>query len=186
MMQPIVGGPRIMGDPSCKVGQIWDYEGYLFLIVALDSIYFNPHDDTAIRSSEGVSQACTDDLSAYELWERPNTHIVVFNEHWHTGVDLGAIVQESHAPLPIDSYSGYILNPIPLVKGVRIQEGSLHSVFYALSVLSWGTFSMVTFPWGAQAPFFSTVPSLQLKCESVLDPTTSRQLQIKWSGLLQW
>ena len=69
-----------------------------------------------------------------------------FNEPWCNGVDLGAIVQESHVSLPIDSYPGYILNPVPSVKGVRIQEGSLCLVFYALGVPSWDTFTGVTFP----------------------------------------
>ena len=36
------GGSQDHGDPSHKVGQIWDYEGYLILIIALDSIYLNP------------------------------------------------------------------------------------------------------------------------------------------------
>ena len=71
---------------------------------------------------------------------------MIVNEPWHNGVDLGAIVQENHADLPIDSYSGYVLDPIPLVKGVGIQEGSLHLAFYTLGVPSWGTFSVVSFP----------------------------------------
>ena len=61
------GGSQHHGDPSCKVGQIWDYEGYLMLIITLDSIYLNPYDDVANGSSEGVSQACTDNSSAYEV-----------------------------------------------------------------------------------------------------------------------
>ena len=56
--------------PSHKVGQIQDYEGYLILIIALDSISLNPYDDIANRLSEGVSQACADDSSAYKVWER--------------------------------------------------------------------------------------------------------------------
>ena len=47
MMQPIVGVPRINRDPSHEVGQIQDYEGYLILIIALDSIYLNPYDDVS-------------------------------------------------------------------------------------------------------------------------------------------
>ena len=180
------GGSQDHGDPSCEVGQIWNYEGYLVLIMALDSIYLNPYDDIANRSSEAVSQACIDDLSTYKVWERPNIQRVIFDEPWHNGVDLGTVVQESHAYLPIDSYSGYVLDPVPLVKWVRIQEGSLHLVFYTLGVLSWGTFGMVAFPWGAKAPFFGAIPSLQFKWESVLDSTTSGQSGIKLSGLLQW
>ena len=174
------------GFQSHKVGQIQDYEGYLILIIALNSIYFNPYDDVANRSNEGVSKACTDELSTYEVWERPNIQRVIFNEPWYSGVDLCAIVQESHATVSVDSHSGHVLNPVPLVKGVRIQEGSLHSVFYAWRIPSWGTFGMVAFSWGAQAPFFGALPSLQFKGESALDPAPSGQLWMKWSGLLQW
>ena len=139
-------GPQNHGDPSCKVGQIWDYEGYLILIITLDSIYLNPYDDIANRLHEGVSQAYADDSSAHEVQERPDIQGVIFNKTWHYGVDLGTIFQEGHASLSIDSYLGYILNPILSVKGVRIQEGSLCLVFHALGVPSWGTFGMVAFP----------------------------------------
>ena len=76
--------------------------------------------------------------------ERGLTFRVIFNEHWHNGVDLCTIVQESHAALPIDS--GYILDPVPSVKGVGIEEGSPHLAFYTWGVPSWGTFGVVTFP----------------------------------------
>ena len=49
------GGPQDHGDLSCEVRQIWDYKGYLIPIIALDSIYLNPYEDVANRSSEGVS-----------------------------------------------------------------------------------------------------------------------------------
>ena len=52
---------------SCEVGQIWDYEGYLILVIALESIYLNPYDDVAKGSSEGVSQAYAGDSSAYKV-----------------------------------------------------------------------------------------------------------------------
>ena len=168
------GGSQDHGDLQCKVGQIWDYKGYLILIIALDSIDLNPYDYVANRSSEGVSQACADDSSAHKVWERPNIQGVTFNKPWCNGVDLGAIVQESHASIPIDSHSGYILNSVPSVTGVGIKGGSLCLAFYALNVPSWGTFSGVTFAWGAQAPFFGAIPSFQFKWESVLDATTSR------------
>ena len=67
MMLPIMGSSNDHWDSSCKIGQVWDNEGYLILIVALNSIYLNPYDDVAIRSSECPSQACTDNLSAYEV-----------------------------------------------------------------------------------------------------------------------
>ena len=84
---------------------------------------------------------------------------MIFHEPLHNSVDLGTIVQESHAPLPTDSHPGYILDPILSVKGVRIQERSLHLASYALGVPSWGTFGVVTFPWGVWAPFFGAIPS---------------------------
>ena len=180
-----MGVPRIMGTQTHEVGQIWNYEGCLILI-ALDSIDLNLYDDIANRSSEGVSQACTDDSPAYKVWERPNVQRVIFNKPWCSGVDLGTIVQESHASLPIDSYSGHILDPILLVKGVGIQEGSLHLAFYAWGVPSLGTFGMVAFPWGAQAPFFAAIPSVWFKDKSGVDHATSGQSQMKWSGLPQW
>ena len=42
-----------------------------------------------------------------------------FNKLWCDGIDMCTIVQDSHAALPIDSYSGYILAPIPLGKGIQ-------------------------------------------------------------------
>ena len=71
---------------------------------------------------------------------------MVFHIPWHNGVNLHAIVQEGHAALLINSYPGYIFNLVPLVKGVRIQEESLCSVFYALGVPSWDTFGLDVFP----------------------------------------
>ena len=55
----------------------------------------------------------------------------------HDGVDLGTIVQESHTTLPIYPHSSYILNLMPLLKGVWIQEGSLWSGFYASRASIW-------------------------------------------------
>ena len=180
------GSSQDHGDPSHKVGQIQDYEGYLILIIALDSIYLNPYDDIASRSSEGASQACADNSSTHKVWERPHIQWVILNEPWHNGVDLDAIIQESHASLSIDPYPGYVLNPVPLIKGIGIQEGSLCSGIYALGIPSWSTFGGVTFIWGAQAPFFGTISSFQFKCESVLDATTSGQSPINLYGLLKW
>ena len=110
---------------------------------------------------------------------------MIFNEPWHNGVYLHAIVQESHTALPINPYPGYIFHPIPSFKGIRIQEGSLCMTFYALGVPPWGTFNMVNFPGGVQAPFIGAIPSFQFKCKPVLDANTSGQAQMKWSRLLQ-
>ena len=116
------GGSQDRGDQICEVGQIWDYEGYSILIIALDSIYLNPYDDIANRPSEGVSLACPDDSSAHKVWEKPHVQGVILNEPWHNGVDLGTIVQESHASLSIDSYPGYVLNAVLLIKGIRFKK----------------------------------------------------------------
>ena len=107
------GGSQDHRDLSHKVGQIHDYEGYLILIISLDSIYLNPYDDIANRLSKGVSQACTDDSSTHKVWERLDVQGVIFNKPQCNGVDLGTIVQEAHTSLPVDYYPGYILNPIP-------------------------------------------------------------------------
>ena len=76
---------------------------------------------------------------------RPDVQGVIFNETWHNGVDFGLIVQEGHASLSIDSYPGYVLDHVPSIKGVGIQEGSLGLMFYTSGVLSWSTFSGVAF-----------------------------------------
>ena len=78
--------------------------------------------------------------------ERPDIQRVIVNKPWCNSVDFCAIVKESHASLHVDSYSGYILDPVPFVKGVGIQERSLHLAFYAFNVPSWGTCGMVAFP----------------------------------------
>ena len=151
------GGPQDQGDLSHEAGQIWDYEGYLILIIAMDSIYLNPYDNIANRSSEGVSQACTDDSSAYEVQERPNVQRVMFNETWCNGVDLGAIVQEGHASLSIDSYLCYVFDPIPSIKGVWIQEGSLCLIF--MSWVSYPGAPLVVSPLFEGLRLPSLVPS---------------------------
>ena len=85
----------------------------------------------------------------------------------------------SHTALPIDFFSGCILDSIPLVKGIWFQEGSLGLAFYAWGVPFWSTFGMVAFLWGAQAPFLSAIPSLWFKGGSALAPTSSGQSQMK-------
>ena len=106
---------------------------------------------------------------------------MVFNVPWHNGVNLCAIVKENHAALSTNSYPGYILDPIPLVKGVMIQEGSPCLAFYALDILSWGTFNVAVFPSGAQPPLLGTVPSFQFKSASAFFlPAVGNH---RWSGL---
>ena len=61
------------------------------------------------------------------------------------GIYLCAIIEESHTALSIDLYFGYILNPIPMLEGIRIQEGSLIALPYTLGASSWGVLGVVTF-----------------------------------------
>ena len=80
------------------------------------------------------------------------------------GVDLCAIVQESHTTLSINSHSSYILGPMPTLKGVWIQEGSLLEWLYALGTSIWRFFGMVAVVRGVQAHFFDVIPSLPFNC----------------------
>ena len=103
----------------------------------------------------------------------------------HNGIYLHAIIKEGHTALSIDLHLGYILDPMPLLEGVRIQEGSLHVSPYTLGTPLRGIIGMVTFVRGAWAPFFGAVPSLWFKWEFVLDAFTNEQSWMKWSKLLQ-
>ena len=47
MMWLIVGVPNITGILATKFDKIWDYQGYLIFIIALDSIHLNLNDNTA-------------------------------------------------------------------------------------------------------------------------------------------
>ena len=102
------------------------------------------------------------------------------------GIYLHAIIKEGHTALSIDPHLGYILNPIPLLEGIRIQEGSLYALFYTFGTPSRGIISVVAFIKGFWAPLFGAVPSLWLKCESVLDAFTNGKSQMEWSKMLQW
>ena len=61
----------------------------------------------------------------------------------HDGIDLYTIIQESHAALPIDLHFGYVIDPVPMLKGVWIQEGSLCELSYALGTSSWGFLGII-------------------------------------------
>ena len=104
----------------------------------------------------------------------------------HDGVDLGTIVQEGHTTIPIYPHSSYVFDPIPLLKGVWIQEGSLQSGFYASRASVWGLFMVLAVVRGVQAPFINAIPSFLFNCFFPLEVFTSGLLQMKCSGLLQW
>ena len=56
--------------------------------------------------------------------------------------NLGTIVQEGHTTFPIYPHFSYVFNPVPSLKGVQIQEGSLLSSLYALAASVWGSFAV--------------------------------------------
>ena len=66
------GGSEDHRDPCHGVGQIQDFQGYLILIITLDSVHLNSYDDIAHRSGKHVSQAYTGDPSVYEVWDGPH------------------------------------------------------------------------------------------------------------------
>ena len=78
------------------------------------------------------------------------------------------------------------LTPYYQEKGVRIQEGSLCAMPYALGVPSWVAFGFATLTGEVWAPFSGVIPSFQFKWVANLDVFTSGDLQIKCSVLLQW
>ena len=75
----------------------------------------------------------------------------------HDGIYLGTIVQEGHTTFPIYPYFSYVFNPIPLLKGVQIQEGSLWSGVYALGASIWGLLLCLLLSEGSRIP--SLMPS---------------------------
>ena len=104
----------------------------------------------------------------------------------HDGIYLGTIVQESHATFPIYLHLSYILNPVPSLGGVQIQEGSLWGGFYASWVSFWGLLAAFIVVRGIQAPLVSAIPSFLFNCFLSLVVFTSGQLWMKSLGLLQW
>ena len=103
----------------------------------------------------------------------------------HDGVDLGTIVQESHTTLPIHPHSSYILDPMPSLKGVQIQEGSLWSGFYASRASVRELFTPLVIVRGVWGSLCWCHPSLPFNCFCLLEVFTSRQLWMKCSGVLQ-
>ena len=103
----------------------------------------------------------------------------------HDSIYLHTIIEEGHTALPIDLHLGYIFDPIPMLEGIGIQEGSLLMLSYARGATSMAAFGMVTFVRGTQAPFFGAIPSLQFKGNFTPDAFTKGQSQMKCSKLLQ-
>ena len=104
----------------------------------------------------------------------------------HDGIYLGTVVQEGHTTFSVYPYFSYVFSPIPLLKRVWIQEGSLWSDLYALGASAWRFFMALVNVKGVWAPFIDAIPSFLFNCFLSLEVFTSRQLQMKCSGLLQW
>ena len=104
----------------------------------------------------------------------------------HDGFYLGAIVQEGHATFPIYRHFSYVVNSVPLLERVRIQEGSLQGGFYASWASFWGLFAAFIVVGGVQAPFIDAIPSFPFNYFLSLVVFINRQLRMKCSGLLQW
>ena len=98
------------------------------------------------------------------------------------GVDLHSIIQQSHAALSIYPHSRYIFDPMPTLKGVWIQEGSLLGWLYTLGTSIRRFFGVLAVVRGVQAPFFNVALSLPFNCAFSLKLFMSGQLQIKCSG----
>ena len=80
----------------------------------------------------------------------------------HDGVYLGTIVQDGHTTFPIYPYFSYVFDPVPSLKGVWIQEGSLQSGLYASETSVWGLIVALVVVRGVWAPFIITIPSLPI------------------------
>ena len=105
---------------------------------------------------------------------------------WCDGIYLSTIVQEGHTTFPIYPHFSYVFNPIPLLKGVWIQEGSLQSSFYTLGASISVFFMVLVIFGGTWAPFIDAIPSFPFHCFFSLEVFTSSQLWMKCSRLLQW
>ena len=100
------------------------------------------------------------------------------------GIYLGTIVQEGHTTFSIYLYSGYIFDPVPLLKRVLIQEGSLRGGFYDFGASIWGIFMVLVVVRGLQAPFINAIPFFPFNCFLSLEVFISGQLWMKCLGLL--
>ena len=111
---------------------------------------------------------------------------MILDKTLHNSIYLCDIIEEGHTALSINPYLGYVFDPIPLVEGIGIQEGSLCVMSYTLVVPSGGTFGLVTLTWGIQTPFSGAFPSFQFKRVPDLDALTNGHSWTKGSRLLQW
>ena len=87
---------------------------------------------------------------------------------------------------PFILHSGYVFDPVPSLKRVQIQEGSLQGGLYALGASIWGVFVALVVVGGIQAPFIDAIPSFPFNCFLSLEVFINGQLWMKCLGLLQW
>ena len=116
MMQLIVGVPKIMGTCAANFDKSEDHQGYLILIIALDSIHLKPYDDIAHRSGKCIPQVytgncihplgLTEGSTSREWFSTKHSMMVIICMHCY--------LRRDHATLSINPYPGYICNPIPL------------------------------------------------------------------------
>ena len=114
----------------------------MIFVIALDSVYLNPYYDVDLRLGQCITQAYTGDLSSHGVCQGPYIKGVLLHETQGNNVHLCTIIKEGHTAFTIDPYLHYIFYPIPLEKGVGIQEWSLLLMFYALGIPSWGVFCL--------------------------------------------
>ena len=133
MMWLIVGVPRKMGDSCHKVWQVWGSPGLFGLH---HSPGLHPLEPVWWHSLE-VGSVCSPSLRRWLNWptrsDRGPTSKEWFSmKTWHDSIYLHIIIEEGHTALSINPYLGYIFDPIPLVEGIGIQEGSLCTVHLCL------------------------------------------------------
>ena len=107
---------------------------------------------------------------------------MTFNISWFNGVNLHVIVLESHAALPIDFYSGYVLDHIPSIKGVRVQEGSQCTAVYILVSCPGAPLVWSPFPDGFSLPSLVPSPLSGLKMNLLLfQPARTITDEVVWA-----
>ena len=74
------------------------------------------------------------------------------------GIYLGTIVQEGHTTFTIYPHFSYVFDPMPSLKGVWIQEGSLWIGFYASGASILGSSQHLSLLEGSRLPSLTPSP----------------------------
>ena len=96
-------------------------------------------------------------LAPRRLVIQPHLQWVITYIFRHDSVDLGAVVQESHTTLSIYPHCSYVFDPVPMLNGLCIQEGSLLGGFMPQEPLSGGSSMHCLLSEGSGLP--SSMPS---------------------------